>query len=636
MPGGMGARATGIPASQYGDPYGDPYGASPASQYGDPYAAQPAPQGFSGGAPQQPRFSAGSLIDDDGLPQWLSAPDGGAPGGWGAQAPMAPEPAVGQQWQQRPAPQQPDIASQHTIRQPSVGGGGQMPPQYPFAQAPQPPAYPPQPAQPSYPAPQPSYPQPGYGPPPQPGYAPAPQPGYPQPGYAQPSYPQPSYPAPQPSYPQPGYAQPPAPMNYGGNPAYQQPPSPQPLAPQPNINAFPSIDQAGTGYRGQQPQPQWGAGRQGGVVAPRAPVPSGMQARSLVDDRALPKWLRDQPESAGASNMAEWIGASAAQEQMPPFLSEAYAQAPSAQAQPPYAAAPSFGDAQPFGGRNDQADWQRAQANGSQAMQEPAPPGVGFAASDLIDPNSLPDWVTQRAPAPQTFSSTHGWSAAPDLETVRSPAPSYAASEDYGEGTGAQAVGANMDWGDASWDNGAQDTGVHGDYDAQSQSPRGRPLAPDELPPWLQGKGGAPGPAAHNPWMAPSQPEAASEVWDDGDGWDDQSGQHEASWQGASGWGEHRDDRHDDRRGADWDYGDSQAGWNDQRSAARWEDSERYSAPYAAERYDQPARGGRGRYDDWDSDDRYDQESMDYDEREDASERRRGRGFLGFLRRGNR
>ncbi len=288
-----------MPGGQYGDPYGDPYGAPPASQ------------GYGAAAPQQPRFSAGSLVDDDGLPQWLSAPDGGAQGGWGAQAPTAPDPMAGQQWQQRPNAQ-PDIASQHTVRQPSIGGGGQMPPQYPFAQAPQPPAYPPQPAQPSYPSPQPSYPQPGYGPPPQPGYAPAPQPNYPQPGYAQPSYPQPSYPAPRPGYapaPQPGYAQPSAPMNYGGNPAYQQPPSPQPLTPQSNINAFPSIDQAGTGYRGPQPQPQpqWGAGQQG--AAPRAPVPSGMQARSLVDDRALPKWLRDQPESAGAANMAEWIGA---------------------------------------------------------------------------------------------------------------------------------------------------------------------------------------------------------------------------------------------------------------------------------------------------------------------------------------
>ncbi len=269
-------------------------------------------------------------------------------------------------------------------------------------------------------------------------------------------------------------------------------------------------------------------------------------------------------------------------------------------------------------------------------MHEPAPPGGGFAASDLIDPHSLPDWVTQRAPAPQTFSSTHGWSAAPDLETVRSPAPGYAASEDYGEGTGAQAVGANMDWGDASWDNGAQNTGAHADFDAQS--PRGRPLAPNELPPWLQGKGGASGSAAHNPWMAPSQPEIAQEVWDDGDGWDDQSAQVEASWQGESGWGEHRDDRHDDRRGADWDYGDSQANWSDQRSAARWEDSDRgYSAPYAAERHDPPARGGRGRYDDRGYDDPYDQDEMDYDQRgDDAPGGRRGKGFLGFLRRDKR
>jgi hypothetical protein len=140
--------------------------------------------------------------------------------------------------------------------------------------------------------------------------------------------------------------------------------------------------------------------------------------------------------------------------------------------------------------------------------------------------------------------------------------------------------------------------------------------------------------------MAPSQPEVAPEVWDDGDGWDDQDGQSgytEANWQGETGWGERRDDRRDERRGADWDYGGSQGGWTDQRSAARWEESDRgYSAPYTAERYDQPARGGRGRYNDRDYDDQYDQDVMDYDERGDASAGRRGRGFLGFLRRDKR
>ena len=504
MPGRTGAGAAGMPGGQYGDPYGDPYGAPPAAQ------------GYGGGAPQSPRFSAGSLVDDDGLPQWLSAPDGGTQGGWGAQAPAAPDPMAGQQWQQRPNAQQPDIASQHTVRQPSVGGVGPMSPQYPFAQTPQPPAYPPQPAQPSYPAP-------GYGPPPLPGYAPAPQPGYPQPGYPQPGYPQPGYPQPQPSYPQPsypaprpgyapapqpGYAQPSAPMNYGGNPAYQQPPSPQPLTPQSNINAFPSIDQAGTGYRGPQPQPQpqWGAGQQG--AAPRAPVPSGMQARSLVDDRALPKWLRDQPESAGAANMAEWIGGSAAQEQMPQFLSEAYAQAPATQAQPPYAAAPAYGDAPVYGGRNDQADWQRAQANGAPAMHEPAPPGGGFAASDLIDPHSLPDWVTQRAPAPQTFSSTHGWSAAPDLETVGHLRQAMPPAKTMARERARRRWAQNMGWGDASWDNGAQNTGAHADLrrPVSARTPAERPMSCRR---GCKARVARRAHAAHNPWMAPSQPEAA-------------------------------------------------------------------------------------------------------------------------------
>jgi hypothetical protein len=608
---------------------------------------------------QPPRFSAGSLIDDDGLPAWLSAPDGQpAQAGRGPQPPTPPAPAP--PWQQRRAdPYQQDIAAQRTVRQPTVGPAGPAAPQFPFPQAQyqQPPA-----PQPPYPAPT-SY-------PPQPGYA-APPPPY---------SPPPNYP------PQPGYGAPPPPQpNYGGNPAYQQPPQyQQPPAP-PNVNAFPPIDQAGAGYRAPQPGgmnsyaaanpqalPHWLSGGQPGIAAtPRSPVPSGMQARSLVDDRALPKWLRDQPESAGASNMSEWIGSSAAQEPMPQVLSDAYAQAPAARApqqpyaapQQPYAApqqpyaAPAYAAPQPYDEPGGQPGWQNA------ANEEPLPPGAGFAASDLIDPNSLPDWVTQRAPAPQTFSSTQGWSSAapeaPDMESaLRTPAQGYGDGFDDATG-GAQAVGVEMDWEDDAWDDGGPKDGdqtgygtaAHTGYGAAARAPRGLPLAPDELPPWLQGNGGEQPSAGHNPWMAPSQPKGYGGGWEERGGWDESSAQQAATgWRNESqGW----DARHDTRGEGGWDdnqgYGDPRDDWREQRAAApRWEESEQgYSAPYSAQSadyyqpgrrrrsggYDQRGHDQRG-HDQRGYDDGYGRDEMDYDEGDDDDGR--GRGFLGFLRRGRR
>ena len=615
----------------------------PGAPWGDPFGGQMAGQSGYGDPGQPPRFSAGSLIDDDGLPAWLSAPDGPpAQAGRGPQPPAQPAPAPPWQ-QQRADPYQQDVAAQRTVRQPTVGPAGSAAPQYPFPQA--------QYQQPQYqqpPAPQPPYPAPtSY--PPQPGYAAPPAPFSPPASYPQ----------------QPGYAAPPAPQpNYGGNPVYQQPPQyQQPPAPA-NVNAFPPIDQAGAGYRAPQPGamnsyalvnpqalPHWLSGGQPDVVAaPRPPVPSGMQARSLVDDRALPKWLRDQPESADAHNMSEWIGASAAQEPLPQVLSDAYAQASAARAPQPFA------PPQPFNEPGGHQGWQTA------AAEEPPPPGAGFAASDLIDPNSLPDWVTQRAPAPQTFSSTQGWSSAapeaPDMETVlRTPAQGYGDGFDDATG-GAQAVGAEMGWDDDAWDDGAAHggshtgygTAAHTGYGAAARAPRGQPLAPDELPPWLQGKGGEQPSAGHNPWVAPSQPEGYGGGWDERGGWDESSAQQAATgWRDESrGW----DARHDTRGEGGWDdsqgYGDPQGGWSEQRAAApRWEESEQgYSAAYSAERpddryqrgYDQRGYDQRG-YDQQGYNDGYNdgygRDEMEYDEGDDYDDGR-GRGFLGFLRRGKR
>lgn len=679
------------------------------------FGASQMAQGY-GAAPQPPRFSAGSLISDGDLPEWLREgfdPQGAQPQqpqqqGWGASQAAPPtinpainpamNPAMNPSWRQ-PESAHSDIDAQHTVRQPAFGAAVGAPsapqPQFPFGH--QPPAFPPQapapfqggyqPQQPAYPAPQ----LPVYPPQSQAGYA-APQQPYQLP---QPALPQ-SYPAQQAQQ-----AQQAGGMRYPVQPAYSQA-QPQ-LTPAAPVNAFPSIEQAGAAYNGpqvggmaghslldQQSLPNWLANQPGGgQIAPRQPVPSGMMARSLVDDQALPKWLRDQPEDAGRQNVSEWLGASAAHEPMPQFLSDAYAQAQVARApqpnlppapQPPAPAQPgAAGGWNTPGGDTVLPDWLRAQAN--QAPVAPAPvappqslslgassaaaqpePAARFAASDLIDPNMLPDWVTARAPAQQAFSSTHGWStinAGPE-------SPFDSSDQTYGGGalgaaSGLQGLSTQAPWNDTSWDpSGAQnDQGYdnqgfedsHGydgrsfdqqGYDQQGYDDqpyddnqgyesrgsaqvygRGQPLAPDELPPWLRGKGGqaassqraAPG---RNPWQAASEPMDAPGGWDESAGWGEQSDQ--TGWEDPGAW--------DDRRG------ESQRGGWGRNAPPRDDWGDQPDEWGGAERRGASRRGHDDReYDDRGYDDRRQRrDEMAYED-DEPYEEQRGRGWLGFLRR---
>jgi hypothetical protein len=442
---------------------------------------------------------------------------------------------------------------------------------------------------------------------------------------------------------------------------------------------------AGHALLDQQALPNWLAGQP--VVAPRAPVPSGMQARSLVDDHLLPKWLRDQPESTGAANVSEWIGASAAQEPMPSFLSEAYSQAPTARAPQPYAEQPysaaprpvvaapppqapppqmpqmpppqapqGFGAAPTYNGGGQPGyaedaplpEWLRAQAGGADSQMaggQEAP--ASFAASDLIDPSALPDWVTQRAPAPQQFSSTHGWSAAsPQLDasgglagtdyTGGLPATEYAASPGYADAAGAQATGGYMGWDDeSSWGGGAQGDMAYDEGGDESPYGRGRPLEPEELPPWLRGQAGAQaaGSSAYvperNPWMAASQPEAYADSWDEGDGWNAHDGRGEQGWDESAGWGAASGGYDDHARDGGWSDAAARGGWSDQRDSRRWEDDARRQRGPAPRGRGEPPRGYDERYDGAG-------DEMEYEDQGDPSRGQRGRGWLGFLRRDKR
>jgi hypothetical protein len=115
-----------------------------------------------------------------------------------------------------------------------------------------------------------------------------------------------------------------------------------------------------------------------------------------------------------------------------------------------------------------------------------APAPAQFAASDLIDPASLPEWTRGRVEAPQaSFSSSTGWSVQPD-------GPS-------------QIVAA------------APSTSVQPRPDMQRYAPARdpRPIPQGELPPWLQGMG-ASGQAAIRGRDAYAEP-AGDDVWNDAD-----------------------------------------------------------------------------------------------------------------------
>ena len=222
------------------------------------------------------------------------------------------------------------------------------------------------------------------------------------------------------------------PQRYDAYPTVRQPsPFGAPPAPPPAAgynggaaaarqNAFPSIEQAGA-YR---PAPSGGLngnsllddnalpGWMRGDPTPAQGDPAaayrdagGMRGSSLIDANALPAWMRNQPggvqpnspvppqpqpqPSAGPS-IANWIGGSTANDPMPPWLGQAYSDA----RVPPLQAPPQVPQQQlnPAG-----AGWSPngAPPNGA------APPLPGtLNANSLMDESALPSWLRAQGQLP--------------------------------------------------------------------------------------------------------------------------------------------------------------------------------------------------------------------------------------------
>ncbi|MGZ3636526.1 MAG: hypothetical protein ACXVCX_01665 [Ktedonobacterales bacterium] len=573
-------------------------------------------------APQQ-HFSMGSLVSDDALPEWLRqagtnlAPQGQPPAaGWGA-PPAAPSPAA-----------QPQYNSVSVPTIPAYGGYGQNN-QY------------------------------GYGAPGGPAYGAG---GMPQ-GQPLPSTPYGQMPPAAPSsgainggtpagslfdesalpdwMRQAGGQSPAAPAapyqqmpgspgaGYGGYQGYQPPSQP---APQPPSSAFPSIDRAGVFQPAPQPQgglagqslldpaalPQWLGGQAGSPAQSGyggASPSGGMAAQSLVDESALPQWLRAQPDAPtpaapsmpafGAAAPAQaggWNAAPAAEEPLPPWLSQVYSDAkvPRTDALHQQASANPWGanggyrssvsgplaggsgagraggvpqsdtggvPASQFVDESALPEWLRAQGAapipaGAQPPASPMSPmspmpasdaraipsyvpsasagtpdarpgGMSFSASDLIDPDMLPQWARgengsaaagNNPPQQATFSSTAGWtsngSSVPGSGILPPPPPAPSTSaaswqhsgasdrlpawqSELSSGQGAsRSYGASLPGSGQLLDDGARFGGGRR---------QGGGIPQEELPPWLQQ---AEPPRAPNPSMdAGRQRMPAADQW---------------------------------------------------------------------------------------------------------------------------
>jgi len=358
----------------------------------------------------------------------------------------------------------------------------------------------------------------------------------------QPQPPNAPYPAPS-GYPQPGYGQ-------GYPPSGQLAPPQGVQAPQPSA-AFPSLDQVNYGAPPGRPGAAQYGGDQGGMAAqslldpgalpswlggPNGAAPQvggargaeasgraasmGMQAGSLVDENALPQWLRNEPATASPSqrvpavapgSVSQWI-TGAADEPLPTWLNQVYADVPSAQParapQTPYIPAQG-GYAQYGAGAAPQAS-----PYGSTDVAGAAAGGV--AAGQFVDESALPDWLKAQGAAPQApypAAPQSGYMAPQQAYAPGYPQPQPSAPAPYQPAPSSTPLGASAN-------------GMFAPQSSQ-QFPQAEPtpsfsasdlIDPDALPSWVSGGQGRG--TSKQRAVSPPQPTGAGRIGGAA-GWDD-------------------------------------------------------------------------------------------------------------------
>ncbi len=241
-----------------------------------------------------------------------------------------------------------------------------------------------------------------------------------------------------------------------------------------------------------------GAGRTSGALPPEV---SGVPASQFVDESALPDWLRAQGAPPAPSN----------------------AMSPMSPMSP--GAMPGMGTAPTPDARAIPAYVPPAASGAPEARA-----GMSFSASDLIDPDLLPQWVrgdngagAGNGPAPQaTFSSSAGWTskapAVPGSGILPPPPPAPASPWQQSvtsdqlpawQGNSSPGQGSDVLYGGRP-----PGPGQLGDESARfgGGRPAGGGIPAHELPPWLQQAEPA---RAPNHAMGPGrQSMAEAERWD--------------------------------------------------------------------------------------------------------------------------
>jgi len=338
-------------------------------------------------------------------------------------------------------------------------------------------------------------------------------------------------------------------------------------------------------------------GTPGGVSAPRI----GMSAGELVDEGALPDWMRAQ---AGATGGSSGLGFAPS----PALSGRADGAGPTGYNAPRGGNAPLYGE------------------------PDAAKAGPLFSAADLIDPQAVPSWA--RGPEPQRASPSDnlggdgmGWGAQqPGMSApgAAGPASSMASSRVA----------------PSSWDSGSRafdESGLYGGQDmtddvaqrGQSaarasdelrgggagmasdpgrsglagKAPRGRPIPQEELPPWLQGTGGGAQTGQRFAGRDQGRPRqyggydefGAGDGYDAGGGWGDPAG---GAPYGQGGHEQPYDERYgqypDQEQGG---YYDEFGGGYDQRYADPYGQQGGYEdypdGEWGEEPYDEPGQDGK-------------------------------------------
>jgi len=355
-------------------------------------------------------------------------------------------------------------------------------------------------------------------------------------------------------------ATPAAPMFSG--PGSQAAPGGWGIAPSPPVGPLPAPATSAT---------SWGP-------ASAAPGSSQLSAGNFVDEGALPDWLRSQGQAAGF---------------IPPASAPLAAGLPAEDRRPPMYVPPSVPS---------------EQAHGPAAAT-----GATFAASDLIDADSLPQWVRGRdGGGGASFSSTEGWTSkgpsvplAPGSGSIGGVPSGYT---DHQPVSQVMPVDERPDTEDASWFSGRHATSMdasiveHADAGRGTGNfGRGAPIPHEELPSWLRTN--APGGRAARGAAARHAP-----AWDE---------------PAASPYGDERE-----QYGVDVGY-DADAGYD---AAPAWNGGydQLYDQPYD-QQFEGGYEGGYGAVDEYGQpmSDGWDEGYGDYDDYDGAREPRRG--FWGRL-----